>query len=132
MIFHVPLSWGGGSRGLAADLGALPGSRSTSKRCTTAAASWARAAWYRAAVCAVCSCGQLRAVVSGDPVRVSICHCLACQRRTGSSYGYQARFPAQSVTISGRSNDNNQRQQHVSHKPGQVHGANTAFATSPI
>ncbi len=42
-------------------------------------------------------------MVSGDPVRVSICHCLACQRRTGSSYGYQARFPAQSVTISGQS-----------------------------
>ena len=51
---------------------------------------------------ASCSCGQLQAVVTGDPVRVSICHCLACQRRTGSSYGYQARFPAQSVTISGR------------------------------
>ncbi|MGO9904108.1 MAG: GFA family protein [Solirubrobacteraceae bacterium] len=34
---------------------------------------------------------------------MSICHCLACQRRTGSSYGYQARFPSQSVTISGRS-----------------------------
>jgi hypothetical protein len=42
-------------------------------------------------------------VVSGDPVRVSICHCHACQRRTGSSYGYQARFPARSVTITGRS-----------------------------
>ncbi len=49
------------------------------------------------------SCGQLQAVVSGDPVRVSICHCLACQRRTGSSYDYQARFPAESVSISGRS-----------------------------
>jgi hypothetical protein len=42
-------------------------------------------------------------VVTGDPVRVSICHCLACQRRTGSSYSYQARFPANSVTIRGRS-----------------------------
>lgn len=43
-------------------------------------------------------------MVTGDPVRVSICHCLACQRRTGSSYGYQARFPVDSVTIRGRSN----------------------------
>jgi hypothetical protein len=42
-------------------------------------------------------------VVTGDPLRVSICHCLACQRRTGSSYGYQARFLAESVIISGRS-----------------------------
>ncbi len=42
-------------------------------------------------------------MVTGDPVRVSICYCLACQRRAGSSYGYQARFPARSVTIRGRS-----------------------------
>ena len=42
-------------------------------------------------------------MVTGDPVRVSICHCFACQRRTGSSHGYQARFPAHSVAISGRS-----------------------------
>jgi hypothetical protein len=44
-------------------------------------------------------------VVTGDPVRVSICHCLACQRRTGSSYGYQARFPAASVTVRGDSRE---------------------------
>jgi hypothetical protein len=42
-------------------------------------------------------------VVTGEPVRVSICHCLACQRRTGSFFGYQSRFLAQQVTISGRS-----------------------------
>jgi len=44
-------------------------------------------------------------VVTGEPVRVSICHCLACQRRTGSSYGYQSRFPLQNVTITGRSTE---------------------------
>lgn len=52
-----------------------------------------------------CSCGQLRVTATGDPVRVSICHCLACQRRTGSSYGYQARFPAEQVRISGTSRE---------------------------
>jgi hypothetical protein len=31
---------------------------------------------------ASCSCGQLTVEVEGDPMRVSICHCLACQRRT--------------------------------------------------
>ena len=41
---------------------------------------------------ASCSCGQLKIQVSGEPVRVSICHCLACQRRTGSVFGEQARF----------------------------------------
>lgn len=51
---------------------------------------------------AACSCGQLTASVEGEPVRVSICHCLACQRRTGSVFGAQARFPAQRVQARGR------------------------------
>ena len=32
-----------------------------------------------------------------------MCHCLACQRRTGSTYGAQARFATEDVEISGRS-----------------------------
>lgn len=51
---------------------------------------------------AACSCGQLQALVTGDPVRVSMCHCLACQRRTGSTYGVQARFRADQVRVAGR------------------------------
>lgn len=51
---------------------------------------------------AACSCGQLRATVEGDPARVSICQCLTCQRRTGSAFGVQARFPAENVTVTGR------------------------------
>jgi hypothetical protein len=54
---------------------------------------------------AACSCGQLSATVVGEPLRVSICHCLACQRRTGSVFGAQARFPAASVTTSGESRE---------------------------
>ena len=52
---------------------------------------------------ASCSCGQLTAVAAEDPIRVSICHCLACQRRTGSVFGAQARFSRRSVTTSGKS-----------------------------
>src|SRR5829696_5143180 len=53
---------------------------------------------------ASCSCGQLTAKVAGEPVRVSICHCLACQRRTGSVFGEQARFKKEDIKeISGRS-----------------------------
>jgi len=40
-------------------------------------------------------------VVEGDPVRVSICHCLACQQRTGSVFGVQARFDEEQVRIDG-------------------------------
>jgi hypothetical protein len=50
---------------------------------------------------ASCSCGQLRLAVEGEPLRVSICHCLACQRRTGSAFGFQARFPRDRVRIAG-------------------------------
>ena len=52
---------------------------------------------------AACSCGQLTARVTGDPVRVSICHCLACQRRSGSVFAEQARYPRSGVVTSGRS-----------------------------
>jgi hypothetical protein len=52
---------------------------------------------------ATCSCGQLKAVATGEPVRVSMCHCLACQRRTGSVFGAQARFAEEKVAVSGTS-----------------------------
>jgi hypothetical protein len=42
---------------------------------------------------AACSCGQLQVTVRGDPVRVAMCHCLECQRRTGSTFGVQAFYP---------------------------------------
>jgi hypothetical protein len=51
---------------------------------------------------ASCSCGQLRLTTEGDPVRISMCHCLACQRRTGSAFGMQARWPKEQVDITGR------------------------------
>jgi hypothetical protein len=50
---------------------------------------------------AQCSCGQLKVTCEGDPVRISVCHCLECQKRTGSPFGQQARFPAERVTIEG-------------------------------
>lgn len=50
---------------------------------------------------ASCRCGRLRLVAHGEPVRISICHCLACQRRTGSVFGTQARFPEDQVSIEG-------------------------------
>lgn len=52
---------------------------------------------------ASCSCGQLTATTTEEPIRVSVCHCLACQRRTGSTYGIQARFTKAQVTIVGDS-----------------------------
>ncbi len=52
---------------------------------------------------ASCCCGQLTASVDVEPVRVSICHCLACQRRSGSVFAAQARFPREAVAVTGQS-----------------------------
>lgn len=54
---------------------------------------------------ASCSCSQLKAQVTGEPTRVSVCHCLACQRRTGSAFGVQARFETTQVQISGTASE---------------------------
>ncbi|MFZ5635976.1 MAG: GFA family protein [Pseudomonadota bacterium] len=54
---------------------------------------------------ASCSCGKLTASARGEPVRISVCHCLNCQRRTGSPFAAQARFPEEAVTIEGHSTE---------------------------
>jgi hypothetical protein len=54
---------------------------------------------------ASCSCGQLRLDAAGDPIRISVCHCLACQRRSGSAFAIQARFTSDRVQIAGRFGD---------------------------
>jgi hypothetical protein len=46
---------------------------------------------------ASCSCGQLQIACQGQPVRVSMCHCLACQRRTGSTFSVQAWYARMQV-----------------------------------
>jgi hypothetical protein len=70
---------------------------------------------------AACHCGQLRLEVEGDPFVVSLCHCLACQRRTGSAFGMQAAFRPDQVTVVGRYHDYSRisdeadRKEHVFH-----------------
>lgn len=43
---------------------------------------------------ASCSCGQLRVQVHGEPRGVGLCHCLACQQRTGTVFAALASFSA--------------------------------------
>jgi hypothetical protein len=50
---------------------------------------------------ATCRCGQLKATCEGEPVRVSVCHCLDCQKRTGSAFAAQARWPENQVIVTG-------------------------------
>jgi hypothetical protein len=48
-----------------------------------------------------CSCGEVKFVSASAPTRVSICHCFACQKRTGSVFGVQARFSRKDVRTEG-------------------------------
>jgi hypothetical protein len=41
---------------------------------------------------ASCACGQLRIQVHGEPLGAGLCHCLACQQRTGSVFAALAAF----------------------------------------
>ena len=50
---------------------------------------------------ATCSCGQLSITSSGEPSLVALCHCLACQKRTGSTYGIAAFFPREAISKNG-------------------------------
>lgn len=43
---------------------------------------------------ASCCCGQLSIEVHGEPLGIGVCHCLACQRRTGSVFAALAAFAA--------------------------------------
>jgi hypothetical protein len=51
---------------------------------------------------ASCACGQLQVTCEGEPQKVSLCHCLDCQRRTGSTYGIAAFFQRSQANVQGR------------------------------
>ena len=51
---------------------------------------------------ATCACGQLRATCEGEPIRVSVCHCHACKRLSGSAFSWNMRWEAAKVVVTGR------------------------------
>ena len=52
---------------------------------------------------AECHCGALRVTVIGEPEWVNICHCKACQHRTGAVIHSGAYFSAERVSVEGAS-----------------------------
>jgi hypothetical protein len=55
---------------------------------------------------ASCQCGSLTAEIrDGAEPMVSMCHCLDCQRRSGSQFGSIAYYPAEAVTIAGEARE---------------------------
>jgi hypothetical protein len=52
---------------------------------------------------ATCSCGALSITTTGEPRRISACHCLACQKRTGSAFGVAVFFTEDQASPKGPS-----------------------------
>jgi hypothetical protein len=50
---------------------------------------------------AQCACGALRLTCSRPPQLTALCHCLACQRRTGAPFGANAFFSVECIEIFG-------------------------------
>ena len=50
---------------------------------------------------AACACGQVRVACQGEPLKVSLCHCRECQRRSGGPFGVAAFFPSEAVAVTG-------------------------------
>ena len=46
-----------------------------------------------------CHCGRLELDCAGEPKKVSLCHCLDCQRRTGSTFSIAVFYERASVGI---------------------------------
>ena len=62
-----------------------------------------------------CICGNVRYSVTGEPKRITICHCTWCQRRTGSAFGVEVVFDESQINISGESLSS---YQHISDESG--------------
>jgi hypothetical protein len=48
-----------------------------------------------------CHCGSLRVIATGEPDRVYLCHCEACQCRTGTAFHFGATYPKEWVRLDG-------------------------------
>ena len=46
-----------------------------------------------------CHCGSLRVIATGEPDRVYVCHCKACQSRTGTAFHFGATFPKERARL---------------------------------
>ena len=80
---------------------------------------------------ASCRCGQLKVTCTGDPIRVSVCHCLACQQRSGSAFAVQARWPDGCVELTGQYSEwsrTGDEGSHVTYRFCATCGATLAYA----
>ncbi len=62
-----------------------------------------------------CVCGAVRFRTTAEPLRVTICHCKWCQRRTGTAFGTEVVFDSSQVEVTGREIA---RYRHISDESG--------------
>lgn len=48
-----------------------------------------------------CVCGAVRFRATGEPLRVTICHCKWCQRRTGTAFGTEVVYNDDQIAFEG-------------------------------
>ena len=48
-----------------------------------------------------CQCQAVRYRVAGDPLMTYACHCMGCQKRTGSAFSLGAIYPATALHLEG-------------------------------
>jgi len=46
-----------------------------------------------------CQCGAVRYRVVGEPVMVGVCHCMQCQRQSGSAFGMSFIVPKEAFEL---------------------------------
>jgi len=49
-----------------------------------------------------CLCGAVRYTAEADPTSVTVCHCLDCQKFTGSAFAALVPVPKETLTIEGK------------------------------
>lgn len=49
-----------------------------------------------------CACGKVRYSVSGDPLRVGLCHCTDCRRTSGSAFTFYGIWPVAAFKCEGQ------------------------------
>jgi hypothetical protein len=62
-----------------------------------------------------CVCGGVRFKATGEPLRVTICHCRWCQRRTGTAFGVEVVYRTDQVEFT---QGETTRYRHVSDESG--------------
>ncbi|NKB59654.1 MAG: hypothetical protein GKS00_25325 [Alphaproteobacteria bacterium] len=62
-----------------------------------------------------CVCGAIRFLANDEPLRVTICHCKWCQRRTGTAFGTEVVYKSEQVAFFGETTS---QYRHVSDESG--------------